>query len=95
MYVKWLEGFKWDSEVQQKGIGSFLKWFRDKGLESSYGQARLEPMDLYQIQKDHESAEWFAGVIGDQVSRLEKKMLHMQLEIEELKARLGEDPDGL
>jgi len=78
------ETFKFESEAQRKGFLAFLLWLRRVPSVETMGAGYLLPLlALYQMQKDHESSEWFIRVIGDQVHNL-------RMEIQDLRTQLSQ-----
>jgi len=78
-----------ESEEQRKGYLSFLQWCKEKKLPND-----VTPIDLWFIQKDHESAEWFINMVGNMISNLSHQLgeqqcllRKLQAEVETLKTR--------
>ena len=83
MIKDWLSTFEWDSDDQRKGYLSFLQWAHSKGLHVS-----VRPIDLFFIQKDHESHEWWVETVGTHIKGLEHQIKRLSDEVNELKERL-------
>jgi hypothetical protein len=79
---EWINEFDFDSDEQRKGYYSFVKWTSEKKVSCT-----VNPIDLFFIQRDHESNEWWRQVVSDQVKSLEAQIHQLQKEIRELKAK--------
>ncbi len=71
--MHWLHKFKWESDGQEKGYKSLLYWLNKNSLP---GEVR--PIDLFFIQKDHESHQYWIELVGRQVRILEGQILNLQ-----------------
>lgn len=69
--MSWIETFEWESEAQRKGYLGFVKWAKDQGLP--YDDIR--PIDLFFLQKDHESTEWMVAMCADQINGLRDSLM--------------------
>ena len=70
---QFIDAFEWESEAQRKGFLSLIQFMRKHGAVM---EARtLHIIACYFIQKDHESHEWWIGVIGDQIKSLEDRLM--------------------
>ena len=84
MFRSWLSKFKWESIDQEHGWWSFVKWAKDRKLP-----AKARPIDLYFIQKDHDSDVYWRELLGDQVKRLEDQIRIVQQENRGLREKLN------
>lgn len=64
--MDWIENFEWESDAQKKGYLAFVKWARNRGLP-----CEVRPIDLFFIQKDHESTQWLIETFGNQISAMQ------------------------
>ncbi len=93
MVHEFLKSFKFDSVDQEKGALAALGWLQSKGFTvSSYSNMDeklmngLRPMDLFFIQKDHDSHEYWLELFGNQISTLQREIKALQDQVMELKA---------
>lgn len=70
---EWLEDFQWDSDEQYKAYLAFQKWARDHGVSQE-----IRPIDLFLIQKDHDSYVYWRDFFGDQIKSLEQQIRLLQ-----------------
>lgn len=87
---EWLKKFIWDSEDQRVGYLAFLTWAKKKRVTSD-----VSPIDLFFIQKDHESDVYWREFLGDQVRRLEDQVRILQSENASLRGRVNAISDHL
>lgn len=82
----WLRWFTWDSKDQEQGYGAFVKWASEHNVDDE-----VRPIDLFFIQKDHESQQWFVEVMGNQVRQLQDEISRLDHELAQLKCLLVEN----
>jgi hypothetical protein len=91
----WFQKFPWESSTQQKGLSALYQWVQKLPPELRTDDTRNACVAAWFIQKDHESNEWWAKTVGDQVSGLQDQIRFLQEEIREMKlelANLKKDP---
>lgn len=76
---RWIDRFKWESPEQEKGYFAFVKWAMFRKLSF-----RVRPIDLYFIQKDHESDVYWRELVGSQIRSLEDQIRLLQEELRTL-----------
>lgn len=76
-----LDCFAWESKDQKEGYLAFLKWAKDRGLSE-----KVEPVDLFFIQKDSDATKWLIRTFGEQVSSLQDQIMKLQCEVAELRS---------
>lgn len=74
-----IDRFRWDSEDQRKGYLSLVQYLRNHGVARS---DNVDAVAAFFIQKDHESAKWFVGLLAEESARLRQ-------EIQALRSELG------
>lgn len=77
--------FPWESDDQQKGFLSLLKWLRSKPKRLSIPWALLA---CWNAQKSKETTEWMMVTVGDHVTRLENEIQRLRQEVKELRERV-------
>lgn len=78
-----ITSIKWQSEAQKKAflnLAQHLKTCHPEGPDLDW---RLAHVIAYLLQKDHEAAEWFSSVIGDQVVRLQQDIHTLRAETDQ------------
>lgn len=81
--ASFLRGFKFTSEVQEKGFNSmvqYLNGFKGRFSDQDAVWAAL----AYLIQKDHESHEYYIDLFGKQVADLQDQIKQLQDQIKDL-----------
>lgn len=81
--MSWVEAFEWESEEQRRGYLALVTWARDRGLS-----VEVTPSDLFFIQKDHESNEWWSTTVGNQINGLLSQIHFANRQIRALRDRL-------
>jgi hypothetical protein len=86
----WFQKFPWESDVQKKGLSALNQWVQKLPPELRTDDTRNACVAAWFIQKDHESNEWWAKTVGDQVSGLQDQIRLLQQQVHELKSELAE-----
>lgn len=74
-FVKAVENFPWESDVQKKGYLNYVQYLRKFGFEP---KLPVDYLAVFMIQKDHESNEYWRELVGTQVSMLQKEISGLQ-----------------
>lgn len=90
MIGEWAKKFKWETPAQEQGFKGFQRWWMNLSLTlRDNSTAKLFAVVAFFIQKNHESHEWWAETVGDQISRVEDQVHLLQKRVRELEDRLG------
>jgi hypothetical protein len=81
-----VNGFKWDSEDQKKGYHALRSWLKSKGLDDE----KVRGIDLFFIQKDHDSHVYWVELMGTQIKDLQDQLVRQSEKIVELTKKLQE-----
>lgn len=78
VFKRYVEEFPWQSEAQRKGYLALVQYMRGFGIEPTLP---IDPQVCWQIQKDHESHEWWVEVLGNQVGALQAEIIAVRRQI--------------
>lgn len=74
------ETFPFESPAQKRGLGAYIQWLRGRGDLNQIGFGMALPFFiLWSIQKDHESNDWWATAVGDQITMLQNSIQELNL----------------
>ena len=75
--------YKFESEAQEKSFKSLIQFLKKESGKQDLPEIHPKWLGLvaaYFIQKEHESNEWWANTIGDQISKVHDQ-LHRQTKL--------------
>lgn len=75
---------KFDSKDQERGYLAFLHWAKERGYPND-----VRPIDLFFIQKDHESNEYWREVVSQNVRQLQDEIVKLRSTVEGLQQQLA------
>jgi len=84
LFAASIRDFKWESDEQRKGYLALVKYRMDQGDGIDH---RVDRTAAFFIQKDHESNEWWLGLMADHMGRLEQRIAELEQRLEQ-----GESP---
>lgn len=77
----------WETKEQEKGYHALKFWLhrqKDRPNPVLSEDIKVRKIDLFFIQKFHDSAEWFAGLLGGQVRKLQDEIFDLKSRVAEL-----------